>query len=200
MSYAHRYQDTVSLSFPSQSVLGETDCVHVQAEETNAGEESNRQCDARGCEGKEGENSRCYNRPTCCKRLVNSFELNHPFHPQLNKASLKMLSRSSHASLPVVTRLAQVRRSQQEYHNPDLTFSPKLNSTSLKLARQRSTKIPEVQAKAAEMNAARLAEFYAEYTFKPHILKKTQQLADGVSKGLMTRQHSHPEKQQKLVS
>lgn len=203
MSYTHRYKEAVSLISCSRNVLEERDYRHASPEQapTLHGEESVDQCDARGCEEEE-ETDRGYHHPACCKRLVSSFEKELTFHPQLNEASIKLLSRNSHASLPVVKRLAQMRHiqlQQQQCYNSNLTFTPKLNSTSLKLAQQRSNKMPEVQARAAELNAARLAEFYAEYTFKPHILKKSQQIMEGVNKGFMTRQQSHLEKRQKLV-
>ena len=84
--------------------------------------------------------------PTCRRRVLTDSEKNLTFKPKLNNHSLRIASRNSRNSLPLISRLSEVRKNQlPRYDQEHLTFAPKLNPLSLKLAHERASKMPEVR-------------------------------------------------------
>ena len=84
--------------------------------------------------------------PTCRRRVLTDYERNLTFKPKLNNHSLRIASRNSRNSLPLISRLSEVRKNQlPRYDQEHLTFAPKLNPLSLKLANERASKMPEVR-------------------------------------------------------
>lgn len=83
--------------------------------------------------------------PTCRRRVLTDYEKNLTFKPKLNNHSLRIASRNSRNTLPLINRLSEVRKNQQPHYDQEhLTFAPKLNPLSLKLAHERASKMPEV--------------------------------------------------------
>lgn len=84
--------------------------------------------------------------PTCRRRVLTDYEANLTFKPKLNTHSLRIASRKSRNSLPLINRLSEVRKNQlPRYDQEHLTFAPKLNPLSMKLAHERASKMPEVR-------------------------------------------------------
>ena len=84
--------------------------------------------------------------PTCRRRVLTDYETNLTFKPKLNTHSLRIASRKSRNSLPLINRLSEVRKNQlPRYDQEHLTFAPKLNPLSMKLAHERASKMPEVR-------------------------------------------------------
>ena len=83
---------------------------------------------------------------TCRRRVLTNYEKNLTFKPKLNNHSLRIVSRNSRNSLPLINRLSEVRKNQLPHYDKEhLTFAPKLNPLSLKLAHERASKMPEVR-------------------------------------------------------
>ncbi len=78
------------------------------------------------------------------KRIVCDFEKDLTFRPRLNEYSLKLASKSTRNSVPVVHRLLEARKNLPDPYDHRLTFAPKLNPVSLKMAQERAAKMPEV--------------------------------------------------------
>ncbi len=78
------------------------------------------------------------------KRIVCDFEKDLTFRPRLNEYSLKLASKSTRNSVPVVHRLLEARKNVPDPSDHRLTFAPKLNPVSLKMAQERAAKMPEV--------------------------------------------------------
>ena len=84
--------------------------------------------------------------PTCRRRVLTDYERNLTFKPKLNHHSLRIASRNSRNTLPLINRLSEVRKNQLPHYDQEhLTFAPKLNPLSLKLAHERASKMPEVR-------------------------------------------------------
>ena len=84
--------------------------------------------------------------PTCRRRVLTDYETNLTFKPKLNTHSLRIASRKSRNSLPLINRLSEVRKNQLPHYDQEhLTFAPKLNPLSMKLAHERASKMPEVR-------------------------------------------------------
>ena len=82
---------------------------------------------------------------SCRRRILCDFEKELTFRPKLNDNSLKLASKSTRNSLPVVHRLSSMAEGKKKsVYQEDLTFVPKLNALSLKLAQERSNRMPEV--------------------------------------------------------
>ena len=84
--------------------------------------------------------------PTYRRHILTDYEKNLTFKPKLNDYSLKIASRNTRLSLPLVHRLSEVRRNESlpRYDQEHLTFTPKLNPLSLKLAHERAARMSEV--------------------------------------------------------
>lgn len=83
--------------------------------------------------------------PTCRRRVLTDYEKNLTFRPKLNSHSLRIASKHSHNSLPLLSRLSKNRKNPlPHYDREHLTFAPKLNPLSLKLAHERASKMSEV--------------------------------------------------------
>lgn len=139
-------------------------------------------------------------KPSCCRKLIHQFEKELTFRPKLNPSSLKLAKQSSRRHQPLVTRLSDGSKKQNQYYDANFTFSPKLNETSLKLAQERAGKLQEIRDRAAAMTAMKMAEFYSEYTFKPHVLDKSTRIVQKLDTGFLDRQQQHLTRKQKLVS
>ncbi len=86
--------------------------------------------------------------PTCRRRVLTDYERNLTFKPKLNTHSLRIASRRSRNSLPLINRLSEVKKNQlPRYDQEHLTFAPKLNPLSMKLAHERASKMPEVSSR-----------------------------------------------------
>ena len=82
---------------------------------------------------------------SCRRRILCDFEKELTFRPKLNDNSLRLASKSTRSSLPLVHRLSSVSEGRKKsVYQEDLTFVPKLNALSLKLAQERSSRMPEV--------------------------------------------------------
>jgi hypothetical protein len=91
--------------------------------------------------------------PTCRRRVLTDYERNLTFKPKLNTHSLRIASRKSRNSLPLINRLSEVKKNQlPRYDQEHLTFAPKLNPLSMKLAHERASKMPEVSSKSLYMH------------------------------------------------
>ena len=89
--------------------------------------------------------------PTTRRRILTDYERDLTFKPKLNTYSLKIASRNSRLSLPVINRLSETRKNDSlpRYDQEHLTFAPKLNPLSLKLAHERASRMSEVKCAPA---------------------------------------------------
>ena len=89
--------------------------------------------------------------PTTRRRILTDYERDLTFKPKLNTYSLKIASRNSRLSLPVINRLSETRKNDSlpRYDQEHLTFAPKLNPLSLKLAHERASRMSEVKCATA---------------------------------------------------
>ena len=149
---------------------------------------------------------RASRQPACKRRLLADYEKELTFHPRLNSTSVKIVSRNSKSSVPVVTRLfeshdcsAEALQQLQAMRDAELTFQPRLNALSVKLAQERAPRYQELQTKMAEMTAMKVAEVYSQYTFKPQVSERSMQIAENLGTNFLTRQQLHLERRQKVV-
>lgn len=142
--------------------------------------------------------SASFAKPPCCRKLIHQFEKELTFHPRLNTATRRLVSRNPQCQLPVVTRLADSNRTLKPYYDDSFTFSPKLNPLSVKLAQERAAKLQEMQEKGMIVAGAKM--FEERYTFRPNLSKKSQKIAETLDIDFHTRQQQHIERRQKKVS
>lgn len=91
------------------------------------------------------DEDRAPKRPSCRRNLAKELEKELTFRPELNQKSLKIASRSTRQSVPLLCRLTERRK---QYVNGissnGYTFAPKINAHSIRLAQERAGKIQEV--------------------------------------------------------
>ena len=136
-------------------------------------------------------------KPSCCRKLIHHFEKELTFHPRLNTATRRLVSRNPQCQLPVVTRLADTNKAPKRYYDDSFTFAPKLNPLSVKLAQERAAKLQEMHERGINVMSTKLHE--EKYTFRPSLSKKSQKIAEMLDVDFYTRQQQHMEKKHKKV-
>lgn len=84
--------------------------------------------------------------PSCRRNLSKEMEKELTFKPALNQNSLKIASRSTRQSAPLLCRLTERRKkySGEKSDQSKYSYFPKINPNSIKLAQERASKIHEV--------------------------------------------------------